>query len=68
VIGKLSKQFRKGLVYVFTMKKYKKDSGNKQYLWARKANGRKVDVRTELTENGYRVCPEWCKCIGKERR
>lgn len=63
----MSKQFREGLTYVFTMKKYKKDRGCKQFLWVKKANGRKVDIRTECTENGYRVVPEWCKCIGQER-
>lgn len=64
----VSKNFKPGLVYVFTMKKYVKDGRDKHSVWAKEANGRKVDIKSALTENGFTVFPEWCKCIGSERR
>jgi hypothetical protein len=64
----VSKNFKPGLIYVFTMKKYIKDGRNKHSIWAKEANGRKVDIESELTENGYAVAPWWCKCIGLDRR
>ena len=61
------KEFRLGLKYVFTMKKYVKTGENKHCLWAKEANGREVDIDTRMTTNGYSVVPEWCKCIGSDR-
>jgi hypothetical protein len=68
----MAKRFMPGLKYVFTKKKYIKDSTKKGYKgsmdWVNEVNGNEVTNKDSFSgEVGlYWVSPEWCKCIGKE--
>lgn len=66
----MSKCFRKGFKYVFTIKKFKKDIGSSS-PWVKECNGRTVSfVNSQdgiIWELGYGVVPKWCKCIGREK-
>ena len=70
----MSKQFRPGLVYVFSTKKYKndcrKDKDTSQYRWPKLINGRIVNIKSDTLAfyKGLYIEPQWCKCIGKENR
>ncbi|MCB2308864.1 hypothetical protein LGL08_20740 [Clostridium estertheticum] len=70
----MSKQFVKGNVYVFTKKKYMKEScktNSKSFvnskIWVDQINGNKVTIDGNqygsLGKMGMLVVPEWCKCI-----
>jgi len=65
----LSKDFKPGLRYVFTSKKYEKTCrrmGHEINSWAKDINGREVKMQLGDAWVGvYSVLPVWCKCIGK---
>lgn len=70
----MSKEFRPGLAYVFSSKKYRKWSkkvykGCKLSNWHKSINGRKIGIISSYSGivNSYEVSPEWCKCIGLEK-
>lgn len=70
----MSKQFVKGNVYVFTKKKYMKESCKthsksvinvNSKIWVNIINGNEVIVNGKCSGNvgEMLVVPEWCKCI-----
>lgn len=65
----MSKCFKEGFKYVFTTKKFKKDTGSRNVSqWVKTCNGREVDIRFDwmgTIKGDWLVSPEWCKCIGK---
>lgn len=73
-MSKKTREFRPGLIYVFTKKKFIKDMGKSKYktnkCWVDKCNGQIVEVVNVKfgTAIGTDVHIDWCKCIGRSER
>lgn len=70
-MSKKTREFRPGLIYVFTKKKYLQCSGKADYkknkCWIDAINGQEVNIEslTYGSANGFGVHVIWCKCIGR---
>jgi hypothetical protein len=71
IVSKKTREFRPGLIYVFTKKKFLQDMGQGRYkgnkCWVDKCNGQIVEVENATfgTARGSDVHIDWCKCIGR---
>jgi hypothetical protein len=67
----MSKNFKPGLKYVFSYKKYKAYCRKRHWKldrWGKVCNGQVVLIKyifAGTTANGYSVSPEQCKCISR---
>ena len=65
------REFRPGLKYVFTTKRFKRDANRiglhcySRLSWFKDCNGREVDVIDSFTGKvgDYDVSPVWCKVV-----